>query len=149
MVATSTLGPASYNPPSANYWMETYTYTAANATIITVKGADLPWDYYGNIAVSSCVCEWGALLVDTPEIHVYSVSSHDRGCVVRQQYVPRVTVSFILALRTSCVLISHSPLMPVHLVNWSFIYRCSPHISHPGTLASPPPPTNPPPYPVI
>lgn len=52
VIATSTLGPNSFAYPSPDYWLPSYNYTFNNGTVIQVQGADLPWDYYGDITKS-------------------------------------------------------------------------------------------------
>ena len=52
VIATSTLGPSSYEYPSIDYWKEKYRYKLQNGTTITVKGAGLDYDYFGTIPLS-------------------------------------------------------------------------------------------------
>eukprot|EP00158_Paraphelidium_tribonemae_P007757 Partr_v1_DN28352_c3_g1_i1_m79295 len=52
VVATTTLGPNSYEYPSPDYWKESYQHKLPNGTFITVTGANLNYDYYGGIAAS-------------------------------------------------------------------------------------------------
>lgn len=52
VIATSVLGPQSYQYPSDDYWLPQYNYTCPNGTIITVDGGNLGFDYFGNIPKS-------------------------------------------------------------------------------------------------
>lgn len=52
VIATNSFGPASFDYPSPDYWKRTYRFTFDNGTSITVPGAGLPYDYYGNIPTS-------------------------------------------------------------------------------------------------
>ena len=52
VIATSTLGPNSFEYPSPDYWKRWYRATNKDGVSIAVRGADLGWDYYGDIAKS-------------------------------------------------------------------------------------------------